>query len=360
MSKKPTPLQKLKEQMAAVDVLFEVRDARLPASSTHPKFEEMLGAKPRIVVFCKEDLADHQRLSKFIQDFTAEGLPGIALSLKMSKGKDRLIQMALNICKDKMAARRKKGLLDRAMRVAVIGLPNVGKSSLINWIAGQRKAKVANTPGVTRGVSWIRIHPQVDLLDTPGILPITAFKGEQSIKLALCNVLPSDHYDNEDVALWALNYLETNYASYLESYKTPSEIGDSKNSDLANSDSTNSDSTNSDSTSADSTDSDSTDPDSIHSESQNTYSMDADSSGERIERQTQEEYLREFDKTPEAQINLEKIAIARRCIKAGGVADLQRAAAIFLSDLRSGKLGRVVFDIKNTAARDSDNLHSES
>lgn len=271
MSKRATtPLQKLKEQLQAVDVLFEVRDARLPFSSAHPKIKELFGSKPRIIVLCKEDLADRKQLQPALK-YLAEkdGNASLALSLKLAKGKDRLVQLAVNLCKEKIEARRKKGLLDRPLRAAVVGLPNVGKSSLINWIAGQKKAKVANTPGVTRGNAWIRIHPQIEMLDTPGILPIVSFKGDQATRLALCSILPSDHYDNDDIALWALHLLSMEYDEYLNTYRGEERTGN---------------------------------------------------------------------------IDLEKIAIARHCIKAGGVPDLQRGAAIFLSELRAGKLGPVVFE----------------
>ncbi|MBX9569771.1 MAG: ribosome biogenesis GTPase YlqF [Candidatus Obscuribacterales bacterium] len=271
MSKRATtPLQKLKEQLQAVDVLFEVRDARLPYSSGHPRIKELFGNKPRIIVLCKEDLADKKRLQPALKELAEkDGNASIALSLKLSKGKDRLVQLAVNLCKDKIESRRKKGLLDRPLRAAVVGLPNVGKSSLINWIAGKKKAQVANTPGVTRGNSWIRIHPQIDLLDTPGILPIASFKGDQATRLALCNILPSDQYDNDYIALWALTLLSNEYNDYLNTYR-----GDVENS----------------------------------------------------------------------TVDLERIAIARHCIKTGAVPDLQRASAVFLSELRAGKLGPVILE----------------
>lgn len=276
MSKRATtPLQKLKEQLQAVDVLFEVRDARLPFSSAHPRIKELFGAKPRIIVLCKEDLADKKRLPPSLKQLAEhDGNASLSLSLKLAKGKDRLVQLAVNLCKDKIAARRNKGLLDRPLRAAVVGLPNVGKSSLINWIAGKKKAQVANTPGVTRGNSWIRIHPQIDLLDTPGILPIASFKGDQATKLALCNILPSDQYSNDDIALWAIALLEEEYDSYLDTYRS----------------------------------------------------------------------------AEESKVDLERIAIARRLVKAGGIPDLQRASAVFLSELRAGKLGPVIFERKSVGA----------
>lgn len=265
-----TPLQRLKEQLQAVDLLFEVRDARAPESSMHPKTKEFFGTKPRIIVLCKEDLADPRAALAWIESKRQTGDAAIALSLKSQKGKDKLFKLALELSKSKLEARQRRGLLPRPIRVAVVGLPNVGKSSLINWLVGKKKAAVANTPGVTRANSWIRISPQIELLDTPGMLPMVSFKGEQAMKLALCNILPQDHYDNEEAASYALEFLRQFYAESLEPFKTS----------------------------------------------------------------TQEEN----------GCSLEAVARARACLKAGNQLDLKRAAAVFLSEFRAGRLGRFLLD----------------
>ncbi|MBX9686203.1 MAG: ribosome biogenesis GTPase YlqF [Candidatus Obscuribacterales bacterium] len=263
-----TPLQRLKEQLDAVDVLFEVRDARLPDSSIHPKTMEFFGKKPRVVVFTKEDLADPVSIRAWVRALSGAQQKAITLSLKQSRGKDHLISLAAELCKDKIEARKRKGLLPRPIRVAVVGLPNVGKSSLINWLIGKKKAAVANTPGVTRSNSWIRIDPQVELLDTPGMLPSAAFKGSQAMKLAMCNILPGEHYDIEEIASFGLELISRIYPENLEKFRKDGRSGD----------------------------------------------------------------------------NLESVAHARACLKAGAEPDLKRAAAVFLSEFRSAKLGRMVLD----------------
>lgn len=268
--KASTPLQRLKEQLQAVDVIFEVRDARIPLTSMHPKTKEFFGTKPRVIVFCKEDLADPFVLSSWVKSLSQEdpNQRAVALSLKANRGKEHLISLATELCQEKIAARERKGLLPRAVRAAVVGLPNVGKSSLINWLIGKNKAAVANTPGVTRGNSWIRISPKVELLDTPGMLPLTAFKGTQAMKLALCNVLPGEHYDIEEIAMYGLQLLSELYPKSLQTYSNPESV----------------------------------------------------------------------------VTDLEAVARARACLKAGAVYDLKRAAGIFLNDFRSGRLARVVLD----------------
>jgi len=291
-----TPLKRLQEQLQAVDVVFEVRDARLPISSTHPKCNELLGRKPRVIVLCKEDLADPHALRKWVARFNSQepDRRAIALSLKFDRGQDKLLELAAELCHEKNEARKRKGMLPRPVRVAVFGLPNVGKSSLINWMIGKKKAAVANTPGVTRGNSWIRVHSEIELLDTPGILPLVAFRGEQALKLGLCNILPGDHYDVEEVAAFGYELMKELYPSSLDTYHT----------------------------------------DSNGSSSEGTAQTEPDYFDDELD-------PREF---LAAKSCLETVAKARSCLKAGGKLDIKRAAGIFLAEFRSGKLSRVVLD----------------
>jgi ribosome biogenesis GTPase A len=272
-SRANTPLQKLKEQLQAVDVLFEVRDARLPQTSMHPKTRQLFGKMPRLIVLCKEDLADPVAVRRWLTGFVGPGTQALALSLKANRGKSELLKLAYELCRDKLEARARKGLLSRPLRAAVVGLPNVGKSSLINWLVGRKKAAVANTPGVTRANAWIRLNPQIELLDTPGMLPMAAFGGAEALKLALCNVLPGEHYDVEEIALYGLELLLKLYPHSLETYGSRGNAG----ADLS-------------------------------------------------------------------EGKLACVATARCCLRTGGTLDLRRAAGIFLSEFRSGKLGRFVLD----------------
>lgn len=217
-----TPLTRIREQLKVVDLLFEVRDARMPNSSAHPASQELFGHKSKIIVLAKYDLADPEAVAGWIRHFEAQSNQrAIALALKLSKSKNKLIDLALELTAEKREAQKKKGLLPRPVRVCVVGLPNVGKSSLINWLIGQKKAAVADRPGVTRGAHWVRVHPQVELLDTPGILPPVQFRGEQSVKLALCNIIPGDHYEIDEVATLGLNLIYSIKPGGLETYAAP-------------------------------------------------------------------------------------------------------------------------------------------
>jgi ribosome biogenesis GTPase A len=206
-----TPFQKLREQIKWVDLVFEVVDARAPASSRHPNSDEIFGQKPRLLIVTKEDLADRRVLEPF-QD------KGVILSLKSGKGKEKIFKKALELTQEKRASLAKKGVLPRPMRICVVGMPNVGKSSLINWLIGTKKAKVADRPGVTRGNQWVRVHPQLELLDTPGILPVSALDRETIIRLALFNLVPASNYEVEEVARVGLEILKSHYPELMQMY----------------------------------------------------------------------------------------------------------------------------------------------
>jgi ribosome biogenesis GTPase A len=213
-----TALSRLQTQLQAVDLLFEVRDARLPVSSVHPKTVELFGNKPRIIVLAKQDLADPEALKRWLDKLSSGAQQALALSFKLQKGQDKLVAASLKLTEEKRRAQERKGLLPRPMRACVVGLPNVGKSTLINWLTGRHKAHTGDKPGITRGTQWVRVHPQLELLDTPGILPPVQFSGEIAYKLALCNILPQDHFDNVEVAEYGLSRVAKQAPEALEVY----------------------------------------------------------------------------------------------------------------------------------------------
>jgi ribosome biogenesis GTPase A len=230
-----TAYKSLQETLKWVDLVIEVLDARAPLSSRHPNAQEIFGSKPRLIVLSKEDLADSAKMREWLaaidireqaaiergaQTDKGSSLLGqtISLSLKTQRNRSKLLDIALQLTEAKRLQLKQKGLLPRPMRAVVVGMPNVGKSSLINWMIGKNKAKAANRPGVTRGPQWVRVHPQIELLDTPGFLPSATLNEEARLKLALLNLIPETSYDAEEVSRQGLNLLKKIYPQMVEQY----------------------------------------------------------------------------------------------------------------------------------------------
>lgn len=198
----------LKEQLKLIDFVLELVDARLPAGGRFDQTNQLLGAKPRVLVFTKSDLALADRTQAWVQYYRHQGLNVVTLNAQTGQGMPGL-QKALETeaakIRQKMVAR---GRLPRASRVMVVGMPNVGKSSLINKLAKRRAANVGNKPGVTKSVSWIRLGKDLELLDTPGIIPPKLEDQELALKLALVGSVSTEAYDPILVAPEALRLLE--------------------------------------------------------------------------------------------------------------------------------------------------------
>lgn len=210
-----TPFQHIQNLIKWVDLVIEVIDARLPDSTRHPNADAIFGYKPRLFVFTKEDLADPEAVRAVLDRID---VPSALVSLKRSSGKEKIINMAIEATRAQQEALVRKGILPRPMRICIVGLPNVGKSSLINWLIGQKKTKTGNRPGITQGTQWVRVHPKLELLDTPGILPPTGFTELTRDKLAALNLIPQSNYQVEPVAEEALRLLSESYPELLERY----------------------------------------------------------------------------------------------------------------------------------------------
>jgi ribosome biogenesis GTPase A len=218
-----TAFQRLTELVKWVDLVIEVLDGRLPLSTRHPSSQQIFGNKPRLTIFSKLDLSDAHRL----ESLTSEGFENddpdnfhrsLILSLKSRESKGKFIEAALSVTALKRQALEKRGILPRPMRACVVGIPNVGKSSLINWFIGQKRTKVGDMPGVTKGTQWIRVDPQLEMLDTPGILPPTALSGETHNRLSFLNLVPPSSYDTEEVAQFGITTMQRLYPQRLEEY----------------------------------------------------------------------------------------------------------------------------------------------
>ena len=162
--------RKIKEILPLIDAVAEVVDARVPKSSRNPELRDIIGDKPLIILLNKCDMADPAATAGWIAHYSAAGIPAIALDCKTGKGISAFKDTVKNTLKGKLKAYEEKGMAGKPLRVMVVGIPNVGKSSFINRIAGNNRAKAENRPGVTRGNQWFTVDKQLELLDTPGVL----------------------------------------------------------------------------------------------------------------------------------------------------------------------------------------------
>jgi len=200
--------KKLKEQLSLVDAVIEVVDARIPISSRYDNITRLLNQKPRFLLINKSDLVDRNELHKYIKYLEHETkvtvLPTTSLNLKDVKA---IVNESVRLSEPKIQSLIAKGLLRRPARIMVVGLPNVGKSSIINKLTISSKTKTGAKAGVTRQQQWVRINPQLELLDTPGIIPMKQEDQQKAIKLAFVNSVGENAYSNEFVARALLDIL---------------------------------------------------------------------------------------------------------------------------------------------------------
>ena len=200
--------RQLKEKLNLVDVVIEVRDARIPLSSSYTNIKKLLGEKPRLLLLNKADLVEKDELKiwvKFLKEST--GCPVIITDAKGSKDLALVVKNAVDLAEPKIQALMAKGLLRRAARAMVVGMPNVGKSSVINKLTKSSKTKIGAKAGVTRQQQWVRINPKLELLDTPGIIPTKQEDQMQAAKLAFVSSVSENAYSPEPVAQALLDML---------------------------------------------------------------------------------------------------------------------------------------------------------
>ena len=211
----------LKEKLNLVDVVIEVLDARLPISSSYNDIKKLLGDKPRLLLLNKSDLVNPEEIKdwvKCIQD--KSGCPVLTIDTKTNRNFKVIEKIVLELAEPRIQALMAKGLLRRPARVVVVGLPNVGKSSIINKLTKSSKTKTGAKAGVTRQQQWVRINPNIDLLDTPGIIPMKQEDQLRAKKLAFVNSVSENAYSSEIVAKELLLLISENpkYTSFFKKY----------------------------------------------------------------------------------------------------------------------------------------------
>ncbi|MCR4880385.1 MAG: ribosome biogenesis GTPase YlqF [bacterium] len=260
--------RELKEKLSLVDVVVEIIDARLPLSSKYIGVEKLIGSKPHIIVMNKSDLADNIESKKW-NDFLNKNAKVLLTSANSNKDISNIISAVIEAGKDTIAKLTAKGLLPRPVRVMIIGLPNVGKSSIINKLIGKKKAKTGAKAGITRQQQWVRINPRVELLDTPGIIPMKLENQDAAYKLAMVNSVGEATYDIIEVARVLVDLLKVKYPNEIRNY----------------------------------------------------YNLQDD-----------------------IELTIENIGKSRNLLIMGGEVDINRAAALVLSDFRHGKIGKFTLD----------------
>ncbi|MBQ7563497.1 MAG: ribosome biogenesis GTPase YlqF [Lachnospiraceae bacterium] len=281
-------MRTMREDIRLIDLVIELIEARAPISSRNPDIDTLSAGKARLVVLNKADLADPSVTEEFVSCFSEQGTIAVPLDSRDSKNVRILQQSIEKACEKKLLQNRKKGILNRPLRAMVTGIPNVGKSTLINTLSGKASAKTGNKPGVTKGKQWIRLNKQVELLDTPGIMPPKFESQIVGERLAMLGSINDDIIEKRELALSLIRlYFERDRQAFFDRYgiETLSEA---------------------------------------------------------------EAYTKELnvEKLSEEDLALFLVAKKRGALKKAGEPDLYRAAGLVLEDYRSGRLGRMTLDKK--------------
>ena len=214
-------------EIGNMDAVCEIIDARIPLSSRNPDIDELTAGKRRIVVLNRVDQADPNMTKKWAVYFRNLGYAVIEVDAKSGAGVKQFAPTVRALLKDKLDAYEAKGQVGRVLRVMVLGIPNVGKSTFINKVSGRKTAKAEDRPGVTRGKQWVPVDKTLELLDTPGILWPKFEDPEVGIRLAFTGAIKDDVVDIEELAMRLMDYLGKNYPqAVLERYKVTAEDGD--------------------------------------------------------------------------------------------------------------------------------------
>lgn len=187
------------EHLKAVDVAAELLDARIPLASANPMVEELLSGKPRIIILNKADLADPGMTKAWESYYKRKGVAAVSMSCGNGKDKKEFLRLIKEAASPMLEKWKRRGLKTRSVRIMILGIPNVGKSTLINFISGTAAARTANTPGHTRGKQWVRLSQGLDLLDTPGVLWPKFEDQVAALRLAATGAIAGDVFDADTV-----------------------------------------------------------------------------------------------------------------------------------------------------------------
>jgi len=273
--------RQIEEDLKLIDVVIELLDARIPISSRNPNINEIIKNKKRIILLNKSDLADETETKKWVEYFKSKGQIALITDSNTGRGIDTVIRSIENIMKEELQENANKGRVGKSIRVMILGIPNVGKSSFINRVAKKNSLQVGNKPGVTKKKQWIRVANNIELLDTPGVLWPKFESEEVGLNLAYTGTIKDDVLEKVEVAFNLLKFLLKNYRDNITNRYG---ISEEKIEDILNQD---------------------------YEENENIYEI------------------------------MQIIARKRGAIVSGGNVDDEKIANILIEDYRSGKLGRI-------------------
>jgi len=209
-------MNELKVSLSLVDVVVVLLDARIPKSSMNPKLLDLISNKPILYVLNKSDLADQHQTQLFIQSFKNQGMHAIHVTSLDARMPAKVIKALDTMMEPLQEKRNQKGLKDKIYKVLISGIPNVGKSTFINALTKKKVTKTGNTPGITKQLQWIRIHPKIELLDSPGVLWPKFEDDIVALNLALTGAIKDKILPLDEVVFYGLQYLIKTYPEALK------------------------------------------------------------------------------------------------------------------------------------------------
>ena len=208
--------REVKEKLDLTDIVFEVIDARIPYSSKNKDIDSLIKNKPRILIMTKMDLCDLNKTKEWIKYYESIGYKVITLDLLNNPNLQSLTNETNNYSLKMNQKRKEKGLKERKIRALILGIPNVGKSTLINRLVGKKATNVGNKPGITKQLEWIRVNNQIELLDTPGILWPRLDNQEVALNLAATTAIKEEILNVEDIAIYIINKMLKEYPDNIK------------------------------------------------------------------------------------------------------------------------------------------------
>ena len=208
--------RQIKENIDLIDIVYEVIDARIPKSSKNKDIDSMIKNKPRILIMTKYDLCDEEYTKKWKEYYEKEGYKVVLVDLLTKPNLQKVFDETTKLLQELNEKRKAKGLKERKARAIILGIPNVGKSTLINRLVGKKATNVGNKPGITKQLEWIRINNQIELLDTPGILWPRLDTAEIALNLASMTAIKEEILDLEEVSIYIINTMLKLYPKQIK------------------------------------------------------------------------------------------------------------------------------------------------